>query len=276
MPKIVCLDIDGTLLNEFGKITEANRHAIERLKADHHYIAIASGRTYAEIVKIVAPLELMEYDRAFFISYNGVLTVRTFPFAVLMKKLLHRDDVRMIASELLPRGFKLHVYAETKIYLSDDIVQHLQISPEEKKPLVRTDMADYDHSDDVYKVLILDDADRLDHLKTSLPSVFSDRFAVFKSWDRLLEFVHRDGSKGAALENLYRILRIPRADVIAIGDEENDISMIRAAGIGIAMGNAKPAVKAIAPYQTLSNRFDGVAAAIDKYVFDKESGMHGV
>ncbi|MCK7486025.1 MAG: HAD hydrolase family protein [Bacillus subtilis] len=130
-------------------------------------------------------------------------------------------------------------------------------------------------SDDVYKVLILDDADRLDLLKTTLLPAFAERFAVFKSWDRLLEFVHRDGSKGAALENLYRTLRIPREDVIAIGDEENDISMILAAGIGVAMGNAKPAVKAAAHYQTLSNRFDGVSAAIDKYVFDKESGMHG-
>ncbi|MCK7486026.1 MAG: HAD hydrolase family protein [Bacillus subtilis] len=55
MPKIVCLDIDGTLLNGFGKISEANRRAIERLKAEHHYVVIASGRTYAEIVKIVAP-----------------------------------------------------------------------------------------------------------------------------------------------------------------------------------------------------------------------------
>ncbi|MDP3131055.1 MAG: HAD hydrolase family protein, partial [Bacillota bacterium] len=194
----------------------------------------------------------------------------------LMKKLLHREDVRMIAAELLPRGFKLHVYAENKIYLSEDIVQHLQISPEEKKPLVRIDMSDYDKSDDVYKVLLLDDADRLDGLKTTLPAAFFDRFAVFKSWDRLLEFVHRDGSKGAALENLYRTLRIPREDVIAIGDEENDITMILSAGIGIAMGNAKPAVKAAAPYLTLSNRFDGVAAAIDKYIFDKESGKHGV
>jgi len=276
MPKIVCLDIDGTLLNEFGKISEANRSAIAKLKAGHHYVAIASGRTYAEIVKIVAPLELMEYDRAFFIAYNGVLTVRLFPFAVIMKKTLHRDDVKLIARELVPRGFKMHVYAENRLYLSHDITAHLEPAPEEKKPTVRIRMDDYDRDDDVYKVLVLDEPDLLQTLRDSLGRETMSRFAVFKSWDRLLEFVHIDGSKGAALEHLYRMLGIDRADVLAIGDEENDIAMIRAAGIGIAMENAKPAVKAAAAEITLSNRFDGVAAALEKHIFAKERESDGI
>ncbi|MFA5006855.1 MAG: Cof-type HAD-IIB family hydrolase [Candidatus Izemoplasmatales bacterium] len=276
MPKIVCLDIDGTLLNEYGRITETTRVAIERLKADSHVVVIASGRTYAEIVKIVAPLALMESDRAFFIAFNGVLTVRTHPFAVMMKRMLHKEDVRAIAAELVPRGFKLHVYAENRIYLSHDIVQHLEASPDERKPVMRIHMETYDRDDAVYKILVLDDAERLDELRRTLPKAITERYSVFKSWDRLLEFVHPEGTKGAALENLYRTLRIPREDVIAIGDEENDIAMIRAAGIGIAMDNAKPGVKAAARFITLSNRHDGVAAAIARHVYDKERGNDGI
>ncbi len=276
MAKIIALDLDGTLLNEYGKITEKVKATIDQLKTEHHFLVIASGRTYAEIIRIVQPLGLMEYDRAFLIAYNGVLTVRTFPFTVLMQKTLHRDDVRAIAAELVPRGFKLHVYAVGKLYLSDDIVTYLVPDPAEQKPVVRLSMADYDRYDDVYKVLVLDDAERLEALRGMLPTSFQKRFATFKSWDRLLEFVHVDGSKGAALKNLASILSVPREDVIAIGDEENDISMIAAAGVGIAMGNAKPAVKAAAVHITLSNRFDGVAAAIETFVFAKERGNDDV
>jgi Cof subfamily protein (haloacid dehalogenase superfamily) len=276
MRKIVCLDIDGTLLNEHGRITEANRLAVERLKDEGHVIVIASGRTYGEIVRIVAPLRLMEQQRAYVVAYNGVLTVRLFPFAVMMKTLLHKEDVRRIAALLLPEGFKMHVYAENRIYLSQDIVAHLDPSPEENKPLVRISMENYDRDDDVYKVLVLDEADRLDQLRGRLQSSLGERYAVFKSWDRLLEIVHHNGTKGAALANLMRLLQVPRDDVIAIGDEENDISMIRTAGVGIAMGNAKPAVLAAATHITLSHRSDGVAAALKRFIFDKESDIDGI
>ncbi|MFH0993833.1 MAG: HAD hydrolase family protein, partial [bacterium] len=153
---------------------------------------------------------------------------------------------------------------------SDDIVTYLVPDPVEQKSVVRLSMADYDRYDDVYKILVLDEPERLEGLRQGLPDSFNKRFATFKSWDRLLEFVHVDGSKGAALSRLAAILDIPRADIIAIGDEENDISMITTAGIGIAMGNAKPIVKAVAGHITLSNRYDGVAAAIDAFVFAKE------
>jgi len=90
-----------------------------------------------------------------------------------------------------------------------------------------------------------------------------------------LEFVHKDGSKGQALAELSRSLGILPEEVMAFGDEENDISMLQYAGMGVAMENAKPNVKKIARRITLSNKMDGVAEVINQYLLEEDS-THGI
>ena len=80
-----------------------------------------------------------------------------------------------------------------------------------------------------------------------------------------LEFTRRDASKGIALKRLAGLLSIPVESTMAIGDTENDLAIIQAAGIGVAMGNATDHIKEMADYVTTSNTEDGVASAIEHF-----------
>ena len=88
----------------------------------------------------------------------------------------------------------------------------------------------------------------------------------FKSQSEILEIVPVGVSKGATLQKLTELLGVEQGDVIAIGDDENDISMIKFAGLGVAMGNARETVKASADYVTLTNDENGVGEVIKKFM----------
>lgn len=264
--QLIATDLDGTLLNSRSMLSQRTINTIERLKVLDKIIVIASGRTYGEIVRLIEPLNLLSYHKAYFICYNGVLTVKTHPFTVLMKMSLHKEDVQEIIKSIGPTDLKFHVFGDNKLFLSNDIELSLESHQSKDTKILKVDMNHYDQIEDVYKILLYHDKKRLDTFKNNLPPYIANNFSVVKSNDQLLEIFHKEGSKGHALEYLSNILKIDRDEVIAFGDEENDMTMIQYAGLGVAMGNAKPNVIAAADYITLSHDFDGVAVALDKYI----------
>ena len=263
--QMIATDLDGTLLNSHSSLSNKTIKAIQKLKLEDKVIVIASGRTYAEIVKLTKPLDLLTYNKAYFICYNGVLTVKTYPFTVLMKISLKKENIQEIIQSLGTESVKYHIFAENKLYLSHDIVKSLVHHQPDSTDVKKIDMSDYHREDDIYKILIYDDKPALDLLKQRIPRHIYDKYCVVKSSNQLLEIFHKEGSKGHALEYLSTLLSIPKENIVAFGDEENDITMIQYAGLGIAMSNAKKIVVSSANEVTLSNDFDGVAVAIDKY-----------
>ena len=99
-------------------------------------------------------------------------------------------------------------------------------------------------------------------IKAWLAQRYGDRVRAVSTMECNLELTDREGSKGAALAALCQMLNIPTAQVMALGDADNDIGMLQTAGIGVAMSNAIPEVQAAADWITLSNEEDGVAHAI--------------
>ena len=276
MYKIVAMDLDGTLFNQYQKISVKNLEALEALKRRHTYLVIASGRTHGDISHLVEQLGLSEYDRAFIVSYNGVVAAKTNPYQVIYRKMIHGFDVRSIARLVEPMGLKMHVFCDKKVYLSEDTEYTIDSDSELMLHASRVKMTEYDGPEDVYKVLLLDDGEKLDDFQKTIPPEFLDRYTIFKSASHLLEFVHKLGSKGDALSYIANSLGIDRGDVMAFGDEENDISMLKFAGMGIAMDNAKSKVKKSASVITLSNKLDGVAEAINKYILLGEEQNHDI
>lgn len=264
--QMIVTDLDGTLLNSRSSLSQKTILTIERLKKENKIIVIASGRTYAEIVRLTKPLDLLSYNKAYFICYNGVLTVKTNPFTVLMKITLKKDDVKQIIDSLKDQDIKYHIFGENRLFLSNDIKYTLEDHQSKEVEVKKINVNEYDQEDDIYKLLIYDDKSKLDYVKKHIPLFISNNYSVVKSSDQLLEIFHKEGSKGHALIYLSKLLSIPQEEIIAFGDEENDISMIEFAGLGVAVSNAKQDVISAAKVTTLSNVFDGVAIAIDKYV----------
>lgn len=106
----------------------------------------------------------------------------------------------------------------------------------------------------------------LDQQILKIPADLMKEYSVFKSQANLLEIVAQGVNKGNILKELADYLKIAPSEVMAIGDQENDLSMIEFAGIGVAMGNAVPQVKAKADQITADNNHDGVAEAIYQFI----------
>jgi hypothetical protein len=270
MIRLVALDLDGTLFNQYQKISPRNLAAIEALKRAGKYVVIASGRTHADIAALVRPLGLDSYSKAHFISYNGVLAARTVPYEECYRRMIRASDVRDIGRLVEEAGLYAHVFAKDRVYLSRGIPYTIESDPDLMARAEHIVVSDYSGPDEVFKVLVLASPHPLDVFRLTIPPEIERRFSIFKSSTHLLEFVHKEGSKGAALAHLCGSLGISSDEVVAFGDEENDISMLSYAGLGIAMDNAQPAVKAVAKCITASHRLDGVAEALERYVLKEE------
>ena len=100
----------------------------------------------------------------------------------------------------------------------------------------------------------------------NIPKDLFDKYTIVRSAPFFLEFLNKNANKGTALEALCNTINIPLSKSIAVGDEENDQHMIKMAGLGVAMGNARDSIKEIANYVTCSNNEHGVAKVIDKFI----------
>jgi Cof subfamily protein (haloacid dehalogenase superfamily) len=110
------------------------------------------------------------------------------------------------------------------------------------------------------------DASTIREKRIQLGKLFAGQLYVTQTSDRWLEIMHPDVSKANALKFITERLGIQPEEVLAIGDNHNDIEMLRFAGLGIAMGNAHEEVKSVADYVTLKNTEDGVAVALEKFL----------
>ncbi len=117
--------------------------------------------------------------------------------------------------------------------------------------------------------MFIDEPEIISRVKKELPAWVYDRFNVVPSSPVYIEFIDKKVSKGNAVRTLAEKLGIDISQVMAIGDQGNDLSMIEAAGVGVAMGNGIDDLKSIAQFVTKSNDEDGVAYAVEKFLLNK-------
>ena len=119
---------------------------------------------------------------------------------------------------------------------------------------------------EMIKMMMIDEPAILDAAIAQIPADFKERYTVVKSAPFYLEVLHPGASKGVGLAQLASHLELTSDEVMAIGDNENDLTMLEYAGIGVAMKNAIPIVKEVADVETASNDEDGVALVVEQYV----------
>lgn len=269
-PKILFLDLDGTLLNDQKEVTQGNRLAIERALELGHKIVIASGRPLKSALVQAGRLDLTRQD-CYVIAYNGGIVYDCFQQKEIYRKTLELEDVYTVFDEANRRGVHIQTYENEAVVVerrndTETVRKYCEptqmdyrvirdIRQELREPPVKTLVIDFeDHAP-------LEDMKRWinEHMHGKMDCFFSSRY--------LLEIVPAGMNKGRAVTDLCRKLRIPIENAVAAGDEANDISMLRAAGIGAAMENAVPEVKAAADYVTQrDNNHDGIAEIIERFI----------
>lgn len=264
--KMIALDMDGTLLNPQHEITAAVKSAIEQAKAKGILVVLASGRPYIGMQKYIAELGL-NVPGQYCISYNGGLVQRAEDGHPILETTLGIEDYHYF--EQLSQQLQVHFQALDKqhLYTPNQDISRYTVHESEITgiPLRYRSVDSMDATLRFPKLMMVDEPEQLDKAISQLPADLHDRYTLVKSANHYLEILDKRVSKGNSVRHLAEQLGINAEEVLAVGDHENDLTMLAWAGYGVAMGNAIDAVKEQAAYHTASNREDGVAKAIQQW-----------
>lgn len=266
--KLIAIDMDGTLLNSKNEVSKRTRNAILGAEKKGVHVILATGRLLTSAVKYSAKMEL----RKPIISSNGALVIGENE-EVIFEKSINKDTIEIITELADEVDLYYHFYSKDSFYsnrYSEDIIQFYNpkgIRQEDRiKFNLYENIREITNKDiDVYKFTFIDnDVRKLYRLKEALRDI--NGINISSSWSNNLEVMEKEVSKGNSLKYLCERLDVSRENVIAIGDNQNDLSMLNYAGLGVSMGNGDESVKSIADIVTSTNDEDGVAKIIEKYI----------
>jgi len=269
--KILVLDLDGTLTNKEKKVTPPTRQAIRSIQEQGHIVVLASGRPTPGVLPVAQELNLGKYG-GYILSYNGGRIIRCSDEKVLYNEVLPDDIIPEIFAMAEESGIGMMTYNPQGILANlhhdefmalEAFITHLELHHYEA-PLEHLDTP-------VNKCLGTVPAEEAPEIMKKFEARFGHRIHVGRSEPFFIELLPMGVDKAASIARLCEILGLTMDNTIACGDGYNDISMIKAAGLGVAMANAQPPVKEAADYITLSNEEDGVAHVIHKFILCKEN-----
>ena len=274
--KLVALDLDGTLFDNSSRISKRNLTAIRSITDKGIHVVISTGR----------PFEGIPFDQIkgtginYAITANGSGIYEISTGKCLYENAMDEELVTPILNFLLTRDIHMDAFIGGKGYTPVQCVetaQKLTVPSSIKNYIITTrtrldNIPQFIHENQlkVQKMTLnfypaadgtLIDRETVRKFLVSNPSITT----VCGGYNNL-EFTRADANKGVGLRKLAEILGVNPDATMAIGDTENDLAIIEAAGIGVAMGNATDAVKARADYVTTTNTKDGVAAAIEHFI----------
>lgn len=281
--KLIAIDLDGTLLSRSGGITEPNQSAVRRRQESGDLVTICSGRSIHDIEEILKQNQLA----CPILSGNGAIAFYE------NERIYYHAMSTQVVEELWDianrHGAYVEFYTNTgvKVLRSgtdllkrelDDVLPHdqsftrewaereIEIQNEQYGLTYMESMEDIDFvKDEVYKVFVYSfDRQKL-HTLRKIYEPRNDILITTAGWTKI-EIGHPNASKGAALEQLAEHYNVSMTDVVAIGDNLNDISMFEVSETRIAMGNAVDALKDLSTHITKDVEDNGVAYALEHYV----------
>lgn len=271
--KVLFLDMDGTTLDDDKQLSEANLDALCRAVKAGHEVVITTGRTHSSAGYLREHYGLDRIGCRYMIVYNGAAILDCETGKLLYSKTIPVEYAARMIDAAREEGVYLHSYTEKKVLTERDdenlavylkrTSMEAEIVPDLKKAVDRPP----------YKLLAVEvrDPDRLLAFKQNQSSWIKGKVDMYFSYREYLEVVPEGVSKGAALQMFCKMREIPIEHTIAAGDEGNDLSMLRAAGIGCAVANAQKEVKKTADYVTeRDNNHSAVAEIVERFLLNSD------
>lgn len=266
--KMLALDLDGTLVNSEKKITPRTKEALMEIQRLGHRVALVTGRAMPGVLPLVEELQLEKYD-GYILLYNGGRIVRCSTGDILFEQVLPDEIVPEIFALAAELGIGMLTYNKRESGIIAN--RHNDQYMEKVSFIAHLDIVHYENPVEqldgpVNKCLGTAPVEAAPQIEKIFAGRFGSRISVSRSEPYYIELTPLGVDKGGSLAKLCAILGVAREDVLACGDGFNDVSMIKYAGMGIAMANAQEPVRAAADYVTLSNEEDGVAHVIEKFI----------
>ncbi|NLD33997.1 MAG: HAD family phosphatase [Clostridiales bacterium] len=276
--RLISVDMDGTLLNPKGRVTSGNLQAIRAAQQAGIIFSVATGRFYENASIGIKDMGL----NCPVISTNGG-KIAAAPFGeVIASHKMSADSALAVMRQLdeLEAGYYVFSDGLVGVRLPHDR-HHSQVEFGDDRMLHETNtryLNGHDACRDaihrgIYKFYVhtFGDRDRLQHVRRALQGI-PDTVLTHSS-ETNIEIMPPGVDKGSGIRELAAYLNIPVSQVMAIGDQDNDLPMLKAAGFGVAMGNASQDVKRQADAITSTNAEDGVAQAILRYALPSSGGQ---
>lgn len=263
--KALILDIDGTLTNSQKEITPATKAAIQELLKRGEKVILASGRPTPGMRRYEEELELQKYG-GYLLSFNGA-------------RIIECSSGEIVCQNLLPLTILpgLYRFAEKNgcgliTYLGDEVIsafprdQYVELEARINGLPIRevdnfVDFVDFD----INKCLMTAPPEKAESLERELREKYGAVASIYRSEPFFIEIMPQNVDKAASLDKMLPVIGVGREETVCCGDGFNDISMIRYAGVGVAMGNAQQAVKDAADYITATNDEDGLVEVIHRF-----------
>lgn len=295
MYKLVAIDLDGTMLNKYGIITENTKNVIKKVQEKGVEVIIASGRPINSVKNFSKEINSQKY----FISGNGAITYDIKNDKILYENILNKNKVLQVIKICEENSIYYNVYTENGIIAKNlnyntlyYYKENINKSEENKTHInIVENIYDYieNRNEKILKIMICDgsktifnsimkkireitDIEILDvsHMSRKIIKQGTEEIALEYFYT---EISAKDVDKWNALEKLIELMNITKEEVVTIGDNANDIKMLKNAGLGVAMGESAPYVKECADEVTTSNDNDGVAVILEKLFLDKNVNL---
>ena len=289
MYKLVAIDLDGTLLNSYGEVSENTKNEIKKAVQNGIEVVLASGRPISSVEDLANDLNANHY----LISGNGAIVYDMRKKEVVYDRFLSKEQILNIVKICEENSIYYNIYTENEVLTKslnyNTLFYHSENThkQEEKRTNINilTDVYDYilksndqkylkvtvcDQSQIVFssiikKLRMIDDIDVLDVAHMSRKIIKSGTEEVLVEYC-YTEITNKNVNKWTALEFIMNQMNISKEEVVAIGDNVNDKEMIEEAGLGIAMRNSTDGIKEIADVEVATNNDEGVCEAFKKYI----------
>ena len=264
--RMIVLDLDGTLTNNQKQITPHTRETLIRAQQQGIKVVLASGRPTYGIVPIAEQLDLSIYG-GYILAYNGGEIINWSTREILHSQVLNPEVLPYMYRCAKDNGFAIVTYRDNNVITEtpDDEYVIKEVTLNRMQTLQVDNFLEYINFP-IPKCLIVGAPERLHQLELEMHSQLKETNEVYRSEPYFLELVPKGIDKAQSLAVLLEKIGILREEVIACGDGFNDLSMIKFAGLGVAMQNAQPIVRESADFITLSNEEDGVAHVVERFM----------
>ena len=249
MIKLLAIDMDGTLLSDKKHIAEEQKRAIKEAINTGVHVVLCTGRPLIGVLPFYEELAL-EDRKGYAIVNNGCAIHNT-------------EDWSIVDCEMLPKEELEYLYSfseefeEVNFTLFDDD-SYLCIG----KPNKYTEKK-------IYKTMYVGEPSKIDEIQEKYGEKLCEKYNGIRSQVSIYETMPYNADKSSAVKRLAERLGIDREEVMAMGDGNNDVEMLKYAGVSVAMGNSTEDALKAAKFVTDTNENDGVAKAIDKYILGK-------
>lgn len=269
--KLIAIDMDGTLLNSQQEISERNREVLHKAIKEGIYVVLSTGRIlnsalyYSKSIELTNPI----------VACNGAIVSCGYGKDIIYEKFIKNSSSKRIIELAEEHSLYYHFYGKDTFYskkTDEKLMRNYEFYRENLiKQQISLEILEEpgevlnNEEIDIYKfIFVEEDREKLLNFREKLEEI--EDINVSSSWHNNIEVMSKEVSKGNSLKHLCEVLNIDKSEVVAIGDNENDISMFEMAGLAIAMENGDRIIREHSHVITDTNDENGVANAIEKYV----------